>query len=390
MYYVGIDISKYKHACFIATETGEVIKDSFSFTNDYQGFNSFLSILKSLDSSQEIRIGLEATGHYGTNLKIFLFDNNYSFMEFNPVFSERFRQVTTLRKTKTDKLDASMISKMLLTYEYKPYSTKSYHILSLKSLTRLRFSMVEERTKYKVRLKNVMDLIFPEYFKFFTSPYGPVSMFFLTNYKNPNNLANTNIEKIATDVYSISKGHFSYAKLIKLYECAKHSIGKSNDILDFELDSILAMINFYNEQIKSIEQKIESIMNQYTFYTNSIKGIGLISAASIVSEYGDFSLFSTPAKMLSFAGLEPAIYQSGTAITYGKMVKHGSPHLRYVLMNCAEMLLIHNPIFYNYYHKKRSEGKAHRVALTHVAKKLVRLIHTLETKQIQYDSSLLK
>lgn len=390
MYYVGIDISKYKHDCFIATETGEVIKDSFSFTNDYQGFNSFLSILKSLDSSQEMRIGLEATGHYGTNLKIFLFDNNYSFMEFNPVFSERFRQVTTLRKTKTDKLDASMICKMLLTYEYKPYSTKSYHILSLKSLTRLRFSMVEERTKYKVRLKNVMDLIFPEYFKFFTSPYGPVSWYFLTNYKNPNNLANTNIEKIATDVYSISKGHFSYAKLIKLYECAKHSIGKSNDILDFELDSILKVIDFYNTQIESIEQKIKSIMNQYTFYTNSIKGIGLISAASIVSEYGDFSLFSTPAKMLSFAGLEPAIYQSGTAITYGKMVKHGSPHLRYVLMNCAEMLLIHNPIFYNYYHKKRSEGKAHRVALTHVAKKLVRLIHTLETKQIQYDSSLLK
>lgn len=152
MYLVGIDISKYKHDCFIATETGEVIKNSFSFANNHQGFNELLTVLKSLDQTQEIRIGLEATGHYGNNLKIFLYDNNFSFMEFNPVLSERFRQVTSLRKTKTDKLDAHLISKMLLTYDYKTYSLKSYHILALKSLTRLRFSMIKERTKYKVEM----------------------------------------------------------------------------------------------------------------------------------------------------------------------------------------------------------------------------------------------
>ena len=128
MYLVGIDISKYKHDCFIATETGEVIKNSFSFANNHQGFNELLTVLKSLDQTQEIRIGLEATGHYGNNLKIFLYDNNFSFMEFNPVLSERFRQVTSLRKTKTDKLDAHLISKMLLTYDYKTYSLSLIHI----------------------------------------------------------------------------------------------------------------------------------------------------------------------------------------------------------------------------------------------------------------------
>jgi transposase len=390
MYYVGIDISKYKHDCFIATESGAVIKNSFSFNNDYHGFNHFLSVLKSLDSSQDLRIGLEATGHYGTNLKMFLYDNNYSFMELNPLLSERFRQVTSLRKTKTDKLDSEMISKMLLTLPYKPYSTKSYHILSLKSLTRLRFNMVVERTKYKVRLKNHMDLVFPEYFNFFTNPYGSTSMYFLTNYKNPINLVKVAIDKLYTDVYQISRGHFSYAKLVKLYETAKNSIGKSNDILDFQLDSILSTITFYNQQISDLEAKIEHIMKQYNFYTTTIKGIGMISAASIVSEYGDFSLFSSPAKMLSFAGLEPAIYQSGTSTTYGKMVKRGSSHLRYVIMNSAETVIIHNPLFYTYYHKKRNEGKVHRVALTHVARKLIRLIFTLETKQVEYNASLLK
>ena len=62
MYLVGIDISKYKHDCFIATETGEVIKNSFSFANNHQGFNELLTVLKSLDQTQEIRIGLVIIG----------------------------------------------------------------------------------------------------------------------------------------------------------------------------------------------------------------------------------------------------------------------------------------------------------------------------------------
>lgn len=390
MFLVGIDISKFKHDCFIATEAGVTIKDSFSFDNNSTGFSHLLSVLNSLDKSQEIRIGLEATGHYGSNLKIFLFNNGFSFMEFNPIFSERFRQVTTLRKTKTDKLDASLIAKMLLTHDYKPYSLKSYHILSLKSLTRLRFSMIKERTKYKVKLKNIMDLVFPEFFSFFTAPFGPTSLYFLSNFKSPLAFAKADINKIYSDVYSISKGKFSYAKIVNLIEVANNSIGNSNEILEFELSSIISMIIHYNSMIDSIDSKISSIMNNYTFYTTSIKGIGIISAASIVSEYGDFSLFSSSSKMLSFAGLEPSVYQSGTSVSFGKMVKHGSPYLRYTLMNCAEMLIVHNRVFYDYYHKKRLENKSHRVALTHVAKKLVRLIFKLESSKLLYDPKLLK
>ncbi len=62
MYLIGIDISKFKHVCFIATETGLVIKESFSFDNNREGFNELLKTLLSLDCSQEIRLGLEATG----------------------------------------------------------------------------------------------------------------------------------------------------------------------------------------------------------------------------------------------------------------------------------------------------------------------------------------
>ena len=98
----------------------------------------------------------------------------------------------------------------------------------------------------------------------------------------------------------------------------------------------------------------------------------------------------SPNKMLAFAGLEPSIIQSGTLQSNGKMVKHGSGHLRYSIMNIALTITRHSPTFYDYYLKKRSEGKCHRVALSHVCKKLIRVIYILETKNIQFNSSLLK
>lgn len=95
-------------------------------------------------------------------------------------------------------------------------------------------------------------------------------------------------------------------------------------------------------------------------------------------------------KLLSFAGLEPGIYQSGAMLAYGKMVKRGSEYLRGALMNISNIVIKYNPTFYDYYLKKRSEGKCHRVALSHVYKKILRIIYKLETQNIQFDPSLLK
>ncbi|MGB4127273.1 MAG: transposase, partial [Bacilli bacterium] len=84
MYFVGIDVSKYKHDCFIVTEEAVVIKETFSFDNNRTGFNEFFSILSSLGPPNKIRIGLEATGHYGNNLMKHLSVKGYSFVLLNP------------------------------------------------------------------------------------------------------------------------------------------------------------------------------------------------------------------------------------------------------------------------------------------------------------------
>lgn len=386
MIYVGIDISKYKHDCFICSNTGEVIVENLSFENNQKGFQQFADLLKPYDNSN-VHIGLEATGHYGLNLKLFLEKNNYSFMEFNPLLIKEFAKSLSLRKTKTDKVDATIICQKLMSVPYKPNSRLFYHSYSIKSLSRLRETLVKQRSKYLVQMTNILDILFPEFKPFFSNRLSGTAIFILNKYKTANKIANM---KDFDTIKSKSKGRFSYAKFIKLKDLAKNTVGESNENFEFELQIILNLYNEINAKIDSIDKQLSTIIKDLNSPTLSIPGIGVISCASIISEFGDISKFNNPGQMLSFAGLEPGVIQSGTIDIKGKMVKRGSGYLRHSLMNVAMVVICNNRTFYNYYYKKRSEGKCHRVALSHVCKKLIRVIYALETKQLSFDPSLIK
>ena len=386
MYFVGIDISKYKHDCFIATEVGEVIKEPFSFSNTNEGFLQLLTILKSLDSSKEIRIGFEATGHYHMNLMLFLERNNYSFMELNAALVKKIIEGKTLRKTKTDKKDAYQITMYLMSVEYKPHPKQFYHKFALKSLCRLRSKLVKQRSFYEMTLTNILDMTFPEFKPFFNG-FSATSLYILNKYKTPERIANM---KDFDTLRKCSKGKFSYAKFLKLKELAKNTVGVSNDILSIELETTLSLRKNIDKEINNLEDKIANYIKELNPPTLSIPGIGVIFCANIISEYGDMSRFKSADACVAFAGIEPSISQSGTENHDGKMVKHGSGNLRFYLLNAADYIVMHIPEFTEYYYKKRNEGKTHRVALSHVAKKLVRLIYKLETENITFDSTKLK
>ena len=386
MIYIEIDISKYKHDCFICKDTGEVIIENLSFENTKKGFQQFLDLLKPYDNDN-VHIGLEATGHYGLNLKLFLEKNNYTFMEFNPLLVKEFKKSLTLRRTKTDKVDAIIICQKLMSVPYKPNSKLFYHKYSIKSLSRLRETLVKQRSKYMVQLTNILDIVFPKFKPFFNNRFSTTSLYLLTKYGNAEKIANMRDFETPN---KLSRGTFTYAKFAQLKQLAKNTIGESNEIYEVELHTLISLYNEIDSKINSLDKQISTIIKELNPPTLSIPGIGELTTAVIISEFGEFSRFSNADKMLSFAGLEPGINQSGTMSANGKMVKRGSGYLRYSLMNIANVVIRYNPTLYDFYLKKRSEGKCHRVALSHVCKKLLRVIYKLETQNIQFDSSLLK
>lgn len=389
-YFIGIDIAKYKHDCFIMNENGEVIRNSFTFKNDKQGFNEFYSVINKLDQNQEKRIGFEATGHYGLNLKVFLEKNNLSYMEINPILIKEFLKASTLRRTKTDKIDATLIASYISEKKYKTHPDKSYHISSLKSLTRARDSLVREKSLQLVKMTNVLDKIFPEFKPFFNdSLKSSTALYLLKNYKCPSKIANMNTESYKK-MSSKLRRTIAYPEFIKLKELAKNTIGNDDILLVKELEVFLDIYLHLDSKVKELEDIIKKEYDNIHSHIHTIKGIGINTAACIYSEYGGIASFHTPNQMLAFAGLEPSKNQSGAHDNDGHMVKHGSSYLRFSILNASQMLIIHNPVFYEYYHKKISEGKCHRVALSHVARKLIRIIFYLEKNNMDFDSNKLR
>ena len=389
MYFVGIDISKYKHDCCIINEMQEIII-SFTFTNDQQGFTELEAYLNSVPNpDDEMRIGFEATSHYALNLKLFLEESHHSFMEFNPILLSKFKSSNTLRRTKTDSVDCLEIARFLMTVDFKPYPKGFYHMYSLKSLVRCRYKLIKTRSKYSVAITNTLDAVFPEFKPFFNDTLTTTALYIIENYPSAEKISHLTTASYAK-IKSAVRSHFSADKFAKLKQLAKESIGQSNEFLETELLLNIRLFKTIDTEISKLDEQITEIVHQVSPHFLTIRGLGVITAATILAECGDLHNFANADKLLAFAGLEPGIYQSGTSEKNGKMVKHGSAYLRYALLNCVTPLIRCNVTFASYYNKKIAEGKPYRVAATHVAKKLVRIIYTLETKGIDYDENLLR
>lgn len=128
MFNVGIDIAKYKHDFAIIDEQGLIVVPPKTISNSQEGFNDLLVALSSLDCSQEIKIGLEATGHYGSNLKAFLTKHGFNYVELNPLKVLRFHQQISLRRTKTDKVDCIVIAQFISTKIIKQNPINNHYI----------------------------------------------------------------------------------------------------------------------------------------------------------------------------------------------------------------------------------------------------------------------
>ena len=384
--YIGIDIAKYKHDFCIISSTGEVIVQNNSFENNKKGFQLFFSYLKPYNKA-DVQILFESTAHYSMNLELELIDQGYSFMKMNGLIIKQFFKAQTLRKTKTDKADAFALTHYLMANTYKPNSNRLYHIYSLKSLCRTRDRLVKERSKFKVYITNELDKSFPEIKNFFDNKISITLLYILEKYKNKNKIA---LMKDYDSIRKVSAANFSFTRFLLLKQLAKESIGHPTETSDFLIESYVKSINCLSEQIDSIEKQIIEAVRKLDTHILSIPGIAEISAGSIIAEFGDIKNFESPEKMLAFAGLEPSIRQSGTLSTEGHMVKHGSGYLRNAIMRVVNSLVMHDQVFNEYYNKKRDEGKHHLVAQSHVAKKLIRIIYTLETKDIDYDINFVK
>lgn len=389
MIYVGIDVAKDKHDCCILGTEGETLLDNLTITNNLSGFELLESKLKACEKDiEQIKLGLEATGHYSKNLLHFLLKKGFTVYMLNPLTVNLYRRGQTIRKTKTDRIDAKCIASYVRSdVNLRPYTLISYHILELKSLCRYRLSRINDVNKKKVELRRLITILFPELERLVSSVHGNAIYTLLEAFPDAAQIAKTNLTRLSNLLGTASHGRHGKDMAMRIREAARSSIGTISKATSMELQNTIRHIRAYNLEIAEIEEEINQIMTEVDSPIVSIPGLGGVMGAMILAEVGDFSNFRSADQLLAFAGLAPSTYQSGQYQgTHGRMEKRGSSYLRYAMHHASAAVCRFDPWFAAYFGKKRLEGKHYYVALSHVARKLINLMFIMAKHNEPYHS----
>lgn len=371
--FCGIDVAKFEHVASIYNpSTGEMILDSLHFDNNDKGFNSLLSNLSKLNKKDELFIGFESTGHYHQTLFNFLTHKKYKCYLINPYMTSKFRSIS-LRDAKNDNIDSRAIAQFL-SFEYRNLLNEEFQNNELKELSTQRQFLITESSKLKIKLKANLDRVFPELESIVNINTAAIRAI-LKEYPTAKSISSVRIDKLKNIAKEASKGKYPIAKVEALKEAAKTSIGIDSSSIGLNIVQYIETLELKERQIDIVEKEIKKHPTVLNSPLHQLIGINDIEIGYIMSAIISINRFSSPKKLVAYAGLDPKIRQSGTwQASTTRMSKRGNKLLRYALIWSAYNMSRKPGPIKDYYDSKRSEGKSHYNALGHCASKLCRYI----------------
>ena len=374
---VGIDVSKGKSTICIMKPYGEIIFRPFEIQHNEKELSELLSIIKTIDD--EVKVIMEATGIYHLPMLTYLQKNGIFVSVINPFRMKKFR-TQSIRKGKTDKLDAITISNYgiehwyalenyiglkdsyeelkLLEQQYRHYMR--LHVASLQSLTHLLdFTMpgikelLNAFDKYNGRHK-LGDFV-EKYWHFELIKCKTREEFI----KEYNEWANE------------MKYQPSQEKANKIYDLAISGISS----LPMSRGSFKTIILEAVRVLKEIDSTLFNILSQMRDIATNLPeyavvremgGVGDVLATKLIAEIGDVRRFHSGSALIAYAGIDAPPYQSGKYFAVNRKIsKRGSASLRKVGYETMKSLKTHkykDDAVYNFIIKKELEGKPKKVA----------------------------
>src|SRR6476661_5353851 len=337
MNHLGIDVGKRKCRAAIKDDKGQVL-DEFFFGNDRDGVHNLLSRIQS-HGKCSTRAVLESSGNMWMKIHDTLEDNGIDTVLANPYKTKIIAEA----KIKSDKLDAIILSDLLRTdLIYESYVPKQED-RDRRSLVRHRITLSRTKTKLVNKVHSILD-----------------------KYDYQTDL---------TDIFSKSG-----------IEWLKSLTSMVTPVDRIILDTSIKSIEVINYQIDIVSKEISkyALDNKDVKILLSITGIDVFSAMLISAEIVDIKRFSTPWKLVSYAGLAPSIRESSGKIKTGKITKQGSsPCLRWILVQCALTAIRFDAHLRIFYDRKRNK-RGHATAIVATAKELLVIIWYMLTRNELY------
>lgn len=389
--FVGIDISKYKFDACIKNDESQVLMKPKTYAQNMDDMHRFMRDIDNArkDGSTEVLIGLESTARYHRNLMGYLIKHGYDVREFNPIEVYGIRK-GRIRNTKTDKIDAEIITNALMLYAIentKRYVNSQDHI-RMREVGLLHTKLKDKSARLKTELREALTVLCPGYDAVFTDVLGKSSKEILRKAVKLTRL----FDITQDEVEQIMKKNFMSDKSIK--EKARRVVVsfQKTTVPEYYKESLIVQVRFilaqhdlFQEQLKRLEARIQRTIRDIDPVSMSIPGVGPLTCAVVLGTYGNVNRFTGNKAVTAYAGLDPRVYQSGKSINRtGRISKRGNRYLRKYLLNAALVAIRHNPVIKKRYAELRKRGKPHMVALTACARKLLLIMYSVEKNQKRF------
>ena len=379
--FVGIDISSTSlEVCFM--DQGErKIAPIHTYPNLPEGFRRLrqdtLSFSRLLGKRVPVVMGFESTGNWHRNLERFLRarkSKRFTIRLINPYRIKEFRK-SHFKLSKTDRIDAYMIAKFLKTFPETASFSPSPEDVSLRSLTRFRRTLIEERTRYINRLRKNLTFLYPGYRRICGNKFSTQFLCFISTYPIPKDVKGLSLPS-------------AFRKYLPLFSLLQDK--ESTPFLGNEIKWTAERIIQLEEQIKTVQEEITKIMD--TYYPDhilfSVPGIGKITIATIIGEIGDsVDRFPTPKHFIGYIGLYPVVYQSGKNKIFFKMTWKGNKWLKMAFILATASARRNNPHVRNFYNRLRARGKSKKAAGGALARKLAYMVYAILVSRKRWDES---
>ena len=396
---VGLDIAKGESQVQAFLDKKTPFKRSFKITHTVEGFGQLLQFLQEIEDITNIKpvIIMESTGHYHSPVMQFLDNLRYLYIVINPLISYRAKS-SSLRKVKTDVIDAYHLCELYYKEELEPYKKRGVQLLNLRNLTRQHDHLTGISSQAKLHFLAILDQVFPEYRGVFGDLYSNVSLLTLLEFPTSEAILIAGEEQLSKRIASLCTSRskrWANEKAIRLIAAAEKNPFQVNlyNSLIISLEMHIKMVLQYKEHLSNLKAEIDVLVKEIEEYNiiQSIPGIGEKIAATIISEIGEIDRFDNPKKLVAFNGTDPSVYESGKFTgTKNRITKRGSSRLRHALfmaVRCAirdtrksktsDEIIPRNKRLRQFYDKKREEGKPFRVTVIACVNKLLHWIYAL-------------
>jgi transposase len=400
---VGIDIAKEIQWARFTDYRGMEISKAIRFENDRAGFESIVARIEMLRNNKVMRIpfekvmiGMEPTGHYWNPLAHYLIKAGYRVVGVNPYHTKKAKELDDNSPTKSDKKDALTIARLVKDGRYfDPYLPEDTYA-ELRVLTNGRVSIMKRNNAVKNRITAILDEYFPEIYKAFKKPLtGKASRQILRSCPFPSNILMLGEEGVLAEIKKAVKRTVGMKKVRELMEAAKESIGVGYGLASAErrLGQLLDELEMVEKHLADTEAAMEELLaaTGYGESLLSIKGIGVVTAASFLGEVGDPLRFGDARQIAAYAGLNLTEDSSGKNKSGTVISKRGRSQLRSLLYQMAFTMVAQNvemKELHKYLTTRAKNPLKKKQSLVVIAKKVITVIYSLLKKQAKYDPAL--